>query len=957
MKARFLISVSVLIVLAAIADKGYGYGWYPPPPPPPSAPSNLTATAVSSNQINLNWTDNSNNEICFEIWRKIGSGGTWSWLTTVGANVHSYSNMNLTPSTTYYYKVRAYNYGGYSAYSNEANATTLNAPPVAVLSVEPNAATVGWSVLLNGSASYDPGGSITKYEWDFSYDSNTFNCDYYETSSYHPDGIFDGKTHHAYDTCGYHTVMLKVTDDVNSYGTCTAVAYTVYTYYVSQDGNDNNNGLSWDSAFATIQHGIDSADSYDIVEVNEGTYYEAVDFNGVRCTVTSIDPNNRNVVDATIIDANDSDANAVTFNSSEMQNSVLKGFTITGAGRGIYCEGSSPVISHCIIRDNDTNGLGGGMCNLGSSPTVSNCFFSGNSAGYGGGICDVNSSPVIKNCVFNNNAADANGGAVYGEQSRIELTNCTITDNSAIDGGGVYNSESTFVVTNCIIWGNSVSGNGNSIYNHGSGALLFDGVDDYVHAPYIDAYQMPVFTYEAWVYPTTDTTSGSGGMIMGRGEDASNDHQGPMLYVSPSYSTWGNGWTMLYEDMYDTEVICSKNSYPPINQWSHVAVTRASNGQFNIYVNGSLLHQCDSTPTPALDCHQEFTIGAIWQNYGQMVHGNFWAGAIDEVRIWDIARTPEEIAANYNRAVDPNSTGLIGYWNFNDGSGSTATDLAGGNDATLGLNGTGNDLPVWLTSVISYSDIEGCGGSSGWDPNFGTDGGGNKDIDPNFATNDYHLRYNSPCINAGDPNGSYTGQTDIDGDPRLIGSNVDIGADEYTGVYYVSKSGNDNNNGLSWAEAFATMQKGINTAVNGQTVMIAQGTYDQNNINFNSKRICVRSTDPNDSDVVAATIINANSTSKDVIKFSGTENANSILDGVTLRRGRYGINCSSTGLPVVTHCRILNNNSYGVYVTGKITLTNTVIAKNKNYGVHLDSTMARDSIITNCTIYNNASSG
>ncbi|MBL7152457.1 MAG: S8 family serine peptidase [Phycisphaerae bacterium] len=82
---------------------------------------------------------------------------------------------------------------------------------------------------------------------------------------------------------------------------------------------------------------------------------------------------------------------------------------------------------------------------------------------------------------------------------------------------------------------------------------------------------------------------------------------------------------------------------------------------------------------------------------------------------------------------------------------------------------------------ISYCDIKGCGGSGdGWDPNCGTDGGSNIDSDPCFVNadaNDFHLALDSPCIDAGDPNGDYDGQVDIDGDVRVM-CTVDIGADE-----------------------------------------------------------------------------------------------------------------------------------------------------------------------------------
>jgi len=90
----------------------------------PAAPSGLTAAAVSSSQINLAWTDNANTETGFKIERKTGAGGTYAQIATVGANATTYNNSGLSAATTYYYRVRATNSSGDSAYSNEANATT-----------------------------------------------------------------------------------------------------------------------------------------------------------------------------------------------------------------------------------------------------------------------------------------------------------------------------------------------------------------------------------------------------------------------------------------------------------------------------------------------------------------------------------------------------------------------------------------------------------------------------------------------------------------------------------------------------------------------------------------------------------------------------------------------------------------------------------------------------------------
>ena len=96
---------------------------------PPAAPTNLAATAISSSQINLTWTDSDDTEQGFKIERCTGAGcSDFAQIATVGANVTSYSNTGLTASTSYSYRVRAYNAAGDSDYSNTASAVTQAAP-------------------------------------------------------------------------------------------------------------------------------------------------------------------------------------------------------------------------------------------------------------------------------------------------------------------------------------------------------------------------------------------------------------------------------------------------------------------------------------------------------------------------------------------------------------------------------------------------------------------------------------------------------------------------------------------------------------------------------------------------------------------------------------------------------------------------------------------------------------
>ncbi|MBI5099602.1 MAG: right-handed parallel beta-helix repeat-containing protein [Nitrospirae bacterium] len=124
----------------------------------PQSPSDLTATVISSSQVNLSWTDNSYNESGFKIERKTGSNGIYNQIAAVGANVATYSDTALTPETTYFYRVMAYNSIGDSAYSNEANATPTVLP---IVTTTPATYITANTARLNGVI--NPHGSDTTF--------------------------------------------------------------------------------------------------------------------------------------------------------------------------------------------------------------------------------------------------------------------------------------------------------------------------------------------------------------------------------------------------------------------------------------------------------------------------------------------------------------------------------------------------------------------------------------------------------------------------------------------------------------------------------------------------------------------------------------------------------------------------------------------------------------------------
>jgi hypothetical protein len=97
---------------------------------PPSAPSDLTVVALSASNIDLGWIDNSTDELGFELQRSTDQS-SWTTLPVADLDSVSATDSGLMPSTTYYYRLRAFNLSGSSAWTDISSATTDSGPPPA----------------------------------------------------------------------------------------------------------------------------------------------------------------------------------------------------------------------------------------------------------------------------------------------------------------------------------------------------------------------------------------------------------------------------------------------------------------------------------------------------------------------------------------------------------------------------------------------------------------------------------------------------------------------------------------------------------------------------------------------------------------------------------------------------------------------------------------------------------
>ncbi len=242
--------------------------------------------------------------------------------------------------------------------------------------------------------------------------------------------------------------------------------------------------------FATIQAAINDANDGDIIVVKPGRYVgqgnRDIDLKGKAITVRSTNPDDPNIVAATIIDCNGTEADphcGFYLHSHEDANSVVAGFTITKGcghmekfgetmwffGGGIYCEQSSPTISNCTIANNKATQGAGIFAWKNSSVKIVGCTVSNNIPlrGGGGGIyCWENTAANISNCLIFQNT----GRGIYcWDSPLVHITNCTITSNEY--DGLIISGNGSFTVEGCVISNNRSEGICALLYETGSARI------------------------------------------------------------------------------------------------------------------------------------------------------------------------------------------------------------------------------------------------------------------------------------------------------------------------------------------------------------------------------------------------------------------------------------------------------------------------------------------------------
>ena len=271
------------------------------------------------------------------------------------------------------------------------------------------------------------------------------------------------------------------------------------------------------------------------------------------------------------------------------------------------------------------------------------------------------------------------GSCSYPCLTDTSYTNITACD-SLVWNGITYDSSGTYTY------------NGSSTINNSSASL--DGINDYINVGNNSVLNIDnSVTIEAWInaanlsnrnaiYSTRQNNDPGSFQL----EIGSESNTGTSFVAVSGPGTW--------------IAITGSNVINNNSGWVHIAYTRDGVGDnHEIYING-IPQIITTNPYTFINNNTSKEIGRgtnLLQNYD---------GQIDQVRIWDIALTQLEIQNYMDCSPQVNEVGLVGYWNFEEGSGTTAFDLtSNANNGTLNGATYDTDAP---SQLCPFTNTAGC---------------------------------------------------------------------------------------------------------------------------------------------------------------------------------------------------------------------------------------------------------
>lgn len=265
------------------------------------------------------------------------------------------------------------------------------------------------------------------------------------------------------------------------------------------------------------------------------------------------------------------------------------------------------------------------------------------------------------------------GGNNAGQTSLVDATGKA---NGTLQGFALTGGASNFVSSGLSLKTNALVGGGN--------ALLLNGINSFVDC---GDFLTTSYTKEVWIKLDVDNLKTNNNIISGN-----TGHAFRILNGKADAGQSGS-WTQV------------QDPNPIEAGWQHYAVTYDDSTQMmTLYRNGEAVSE---------------KVGVAPQSAASVQLGQYasccqFRGMMDEVRIWDHARDGADIANDYNKALTGSESGLLAYYNFNQGIANgnntgitTLNDLTGNNDGTLkNFALTANSTSNFVQSDLGIGDEE-----------------------------------------------------------------------------------------------------------------------------------------------------------------------------------------------------------------------------------------------------------
>ncbi len=689
----------------------------------PVDPTDLVATAVSSSQIDLIWTDNANNEESYEIERSTtGSSGPFNLLATLPADSASYSDTDLDPETEYCYRVYAENILGPSGYSNTACESTLM-EQITLVSPDDGATDVAVPATLIVEVNDPEGNPVTVTFWGRKKSATGANfkvvglpdTQFYSES--YP-SIYNSQTQWIHDNQSEENIVfvshfgdVTNTGDLEDYQWANAdVAMSILEvplpglpYGVPFGiGIGNHDGLNGGTTKYNATFGYDRYAGRDYFGGHYGTNnnnnYELFSAGGMDFIIIHLEysPATEAIQWADGLLKTYSDRRAIVENHQLIGTGNPASWQ--GSGSAIYNElkdnpnlflmlcghvdgegqradlGDDGHTIYTLLADYQgrTNGGNGWLRTMEFSPQTNEILVKTYSPYLDQWETDANSQFTIPYNMGVSTKADfeiigTNTGVLSGAQTSMDWPD--------LDPGTEYE----WYVT--VDDGSGpVSSNTWSFTSEAAEldyALDFGTGNAYVTFGDPDELDLATFTLETWFKREgTGSTASTGnyGVVaiplvtkgVGEAENANVD----LNYFLGIRGTDN----VLAADFEEGAGGSSPSLNHPIvgvtpivnDTWYHAAVTYDGN-KWQLFLNGNLENELVVGQPVASSSTQHAGLGVALNSTGNPT-GHF-DGVLDEVRIWNYARDMSEIQADINAEISTGESGLVARWGLNEGSG------------------------------------------------------------------------------------------------------------------------------------------------------------------------------------------------------------------------------------------------------------------------------------------------